>query len=252
MSRSRSPRIPRNGNRRVLRHCVLRHLVLRIYKSGAFSQNTPATSSRTSQVEPSWETPLSAPNAREKVAGSAAALFQRFGYARVSIRDITSSVDIPKGTFYNHFKSKETLTSAILSQHFDALLETLGQSGSETPGARLRRHFESIAPSTQEPGVSPLQLISTLSAEGPALPSALARQIAEGARLWNTKVAALISLAQDEGQINAGDDPNLLAALFINCWQGAMIRSKCDPSAPCDCLRFALDRVLGASARKRS
>ena len=194
---------------------------------------------------------MSAPNAREKLAGSAAALFQRFGYARVSIRDITASIDIPKGTFYNHFKSKEALTSAILSKHFDALLETLGRSGSETPGARLRRHFESIAPSTQEPGVSPLQLISTLSAEGPALPSALARQIAEGVRLWNTKVAALISLAQDEGQINAGDNPNLLAALFINCWQGAMIRSKCDPSAPCDCLRFALDRVLGASARKR-
>jgi TetR/AcrR family transcriptional repressor of nem operon len=217
-----------------------------MYKSGAFSQNTPASSSRSSQVEPPSETPLGAPNVREKLSGSAAALFQRFGYARVSIRDITSSIDIPKGTFYNHFKSKEALASAILSQHFDALLETLGQSGSETAGARLRRHFESIAPSTQEPGVSPLQLISTLSAEGPALPAALVLQIAEGVRLWNTKVAALISLAQGEGQIDTGEDPDLVAAFFINCWQGAMIRTKCDPSAPCDCLRFALDRVLGA------
>jgi len=190
---------------------------------------------------------LSAPNARDKLSGSAAALFQRFGYARVSIRDITSSVDIPKGAFYNHFTSKETLASAILSHHFNALLETLRDAGSETAGARLRRHFESIALSMQEPGVSPLQLISTLSAEGPALPSALARQIAEGVRAWNTQVAALISLAQAEGQINAQEDPDLLATLFVNCWQGAMIRTKCDPSAQCDCLRFALDRVLGAS-----
>jgi TetR/AcrR family transcriptional repressor of nem operon len=220
-----------------------------MYKSGAFSQNTPASSSRSSQVEPPSETPLGAPNVREKLSGSAAALFQRFGYARVSIRDITSSIDIPKGTFYNHFKSKEALASAILSQHFDALWETLGQSRSETAGARLRRHFESIAPSTQEPRSSPLQLISTLAAEGPALPSALSRQIAEGIQTWNTKVAALISLAQAEGQINAEEDPDLLAALFVNCWQGAMIRTKCDPSAECDCLRFALDRVLGASGR---
>jgi TetR/AcrR family transcriptional regulator, transcriptional repressor for nem operon len=218
-----------------------------MYKSGAFSQNTAALSSRSSQVEPFSETPLSAPNAREKLAGSAAELFQRFGYARVSIRDITSSVDIPKGAFYNHFTSKETLASAILSHHFNALLETLRDAGSETAGARLRRHFESIAPSTQEPRSSPLPLISTLAAEGPALPSALSRQIAEGIQAWNIKVAALISLAQAEGQINAEDDPDLLAAMFINCWQGAMIRSKCDPSAPCDCLRFALDRVLGAS-----
>ena len=59
--------------------------------------------------------PLSGQNAREKLATSAAALFQRFGYAGVSIRDITSSVDIPKGAFYNYFSSKEALASAVLS-----------------------------------------------------------------------------------------------------------------------------------------
>ena len=190
---------------------------------------------------------MSALSARENLFASAAVLFQRFGYARVSIRDITSSVGIPKGTFYNHFRSKEDLASVILSQHFNALLEILDQGGSETAGARLRRHFESIAPSTQEPRSSPLQVISTLAAEGPALPSALALQIAEGVRLWSNKVAALISLAQAEGQIDGAENPNLLAPLFINCWQGAMIHSKCDPAAQYDCLRFALDRVLGAS-----
>ena len=71
--------------------------------------------------------------------------------------------------------------------------------------------------------------------------------MAEGVCLWNTKVAALIYLAQAEGQIAAEEDPDLLASLFINCWQGAMIRTKSDPSAQCDCLRFALDCVLGAS-----
>jgi TetR/AcrR family transcriptional repressor of nem operon len=182
---------------------------------------------------------------REKLSGSAAELFQRFGYAHVSIRDITSSIDIPKGTFYNHFKSKEALASAILAQHFKALLETLTEGASETAGARFRRHFESLAPSTQESGASPLQLISTLAAEGPALPPTLVQQIAEGVRGWSVKVAALISLAQAEGQINAEEDPDLLASLFIDCWQGATIRTKCDPSAQCDCLRFALDRFLG-------
>ena len=190
---------------------------------------------------------MRAPNVREKLSGSAAALFQRFGYAHVSIRHITSSIDIPKGTFYNHFKSKEALAASILSQHFDALMEPLAQSGSETPGARFRRHFEYLVPSMQKREASPLLLISTLAAEGPALPSALVQQIAEGLRVWSNKIAALISLAQAEGQINAEVDPDLLAGLFINCWQGAVIRSKCDPAAPCDCLRVALDRVLGVS-----
>lgn len=190
---------------------------------------------------------MSAPSARERLSGSAAALFQRFGYARVSIRDITASVDIPKGAFYNHFKSKETLASGILSQNFNALLNTLAEGGSETAGARFRRHFESLLPSTQEPGASPLLLISTLAAEGPALPATLAEQIAEGIRVWSSQVAAMISRMQAEGQISGKENPDLLAALFINCWQGATIRAKCDPAAPCDCLQVALDRVLSGS-----
>jgi hypothetical protein len=84
-----------------------------------------------------------------------------------------------------------------------------------------------------------------LAAEGPALPPPLVQQIADGVRDWSNEVAALISLAQAEGQINAEEDPDLLAALFINCWQGAMIRAKCDPPAQGDCLRFALDHFLG-------
>jgi TetR/AcrR family transcriptional regulator, transcriptional repressor for nem operon len=187
---------------------------------------------------------LSTANSREKLSSSAAALFQRFGYARVSIRDITSSVGIPKGAFYNHFRSKEVLASIVLSQHFDALMVPLGQTGSETAGARLRRHFQSITPSAEKPGTSPLQLISTLAAEGPALPTALALQIAEGVELWKTRVSALIVLAREDGQITFEEDPDLLASLFIDCWQGAVIRTKCDPDAECDCLRFALDRVL--------
>ena len=87
---------------------------------------------------------MSGRNARERISGSAAALFQRFGYTRVSIRDITSYVNIPKGSFYNHFSSKEALAAAILSHHFNALLETLTRDGNESVASRLRRHFESM------------------------------------------------------------------------------------------------------------
>ena len=196
MNASRTRRIPRTGT------CALR-----MYKSGAFSQNTPGVSSRSSKAEPPRRLPLSAPNAREKLSGSAAVLFQRFGYVRVSIRDITSSVDVPKGAFYNHFKSKEALASAIVSQHFDALLETLTEGGSQTAPVRLRRHFESLVPSMQKRGASPLLLISTLAAEGPALPSALVQQIAEGLQVWSNRIAALISARSGGGANQRGSGP---------------------------------------------
>ena len=43
------------------------------------------------------------------------------------------------------------------------------------------------------------------------------------------------------------EEHEVIAALFITCRQGAVIRTKCDPAAPCDCLRFAPDRVLSVS-----
>src|SRR5260221_1921107 len=154
--------------------------------------------------------PLSGQNAREKLATSAAALFQSFGYAGVSIRDITSSVDIPKGAFYNYFSSKEALASAVLSQHFDALLEPLIAGGTQSATARLRDNFEAIIPSREPRLDSPFLLIFTLAAEGPALPSSLALKIAEGIRLWSDNVAGLIQLAHAEGHTHAQDDSHLL------------------------------------------
>src|SRR6267143_926741 len=140
---------------------------------------------------------LGGQNASEKLATSAAALFQRFGYAGVSIRDITSSVDIPKGAFYNYFSSKEALASAVLSQHFDALLPPLIAGGTQSATARLWDHFEAIIPSGEARSESPLLLICTLAAEGPALPSSLALKIAEGIRVWSDDVAGLLVGAKE-------------------------------------------------------
>src|SRR6267378_2550421 len=141
--------------------------------------------------------PLSGQNAREKLATSAAALFQGFGYAGVSIRDITSSVDIPKGAFYNYFTNKEALASDVVSQHFDALLEPLTSGGTQSATARLRDYFEAIIPSREARSESPLLLVCTLAAEGPALPSSLALKIAEGIRLWSDNVAGLLVGAKE-------------------------------------------------------
>jgi AcrR family transcriptional regulator len=60
--------------------------------------------------------------------------FERFGYTRVSIRDITSSVDPPEGAFYNHFDSKEALASArTLSVRHNPVLYSLYQAISRRP-----------------------------------------------------------------------------------------------------------------------
>jgi len=50
---------------------------------------------------------------REKLLKAAIGLFHEFGYNRTSVQDIVSRAKIPKGSFYNYFKSKEELAIAV-------------------------------------------------------------------------------------------------------------------------------------------
>jgi TetR/AcrR family transcriptional repressor of nem operon len=53
---------------------------------------------------------------RDKIISESLKLFSLKGYNNTSINDILSAVKMSKGGFYNHFKSKEELFTAVLSE----------------------------------------------------------------------------------------------------------------------------------------
>ena len=55
-------------------------------------------------------------HSREKIISETLKLFSLKGYNSTSISDILSAVRMSKGGFYNHFKSKEELFAAVLSE----------------------------------------------------------------------------------------------------------------------------------------
>lgn len=55
-------------------------------------------------------------HSRDKIVSESLKLFSLKGYNNTSINDILSAVKMSKGGFYNHFKSKEELFAAVLSE----------------------------------------------------------------------------------------------------------------------------------------
>jgi AcrR family transcriptional regulator len=49
---------------------------------------------------------------QEKLLKAAINLFHEFGYNGTSVQDIVSAAKVPKGSFYNYFKSNEALAIA--------------------------------------------------------------------------------------------------------------------------------------------
>jgi TetR/AcrR family transcriptional repressor of nem operon len=84
-------------------------------------------------------------DAKAKIIQAAFQLFHEAGYNGSSIQDIVNAAGLPKGTFYNHFKSKELLALEILKQYSDLIHSTLSADSKVSPLKRLREHFECIA-----------------------------------------------------------------------------------------------------------
>ncbi len=62
---------------------------------------------------------------RSKIMREAAKLFQEKGILATSIQDIVNQSGISKGSFYNHFKSKEELAFYLIKQKREELWETI-------------------------------------------------------------------------------------------------------------------------------
>ena len=56
---------------------------------------------------------------RAKIVDAARRLFNRYGFASVSIDDIMGEAGLTRGGFYNHFGTKEELYAAVVSQVID-------------------------------------------------------------------------------------------------------------------------------------
>ncbi len=80
---------------------------------------------------------------RQHIIDVARAIITHKGYSAVGISEIVKAADIPKGSFYYYFPSKEAFAEALLEHYFSHyLLEVEHQlGGTGTARERLLRYF---------------------------------------------------------------------------------------------------------------
>jgi TetR/AcrR family transcriptional repressor of nem operon len=57
---------------------------------------------------------MAKPNLREEILTAGLATLHGRGFNATSVQDITEAAGVPKGSFYNHFASKEDLGAAVV------------------------------------------------------------------------------------------------------------------------------------------
>jgi TetR/AcrR family transcriptional repressor of nem operon len=182
-------------------------------------------------------------------------LMHRNGYNATGLSDILKAADVPKGSFYHHFSSKEDFAAAALAQyvaregeHAASVLNNLKLP----PLKRLKRYFTDLTRTCGQAGEIPGCMMGRFSLEMAVESPQLRKLISDSFAGWQRKIAAVVQEAVEHKQLPSDTEPEPLAGFLLNSWEGALLRSQAEKNdAPLETfLRYALDALAQKSKPK--
>jgi TetR/AcrR family transcriptional regulator, transcriptional repressor for nem operon len=156
------------------------------------------------------------------------------GYAATGVKEILDDADVPKGSFYHHFASKEAFAKEVLELYVRGENERAGKilrDGKAAPLKRLRRYFEELIAVYGPTATISGCLIGNLSLEMADHSDAIRSLLHQSFATWQSSIAGVLQEAIDRGDLARSHKPQELAAFLLNSYEGALLRSKADRSA---------------------
>ena len=174
---------------------------------------------------------MSKPNLRENILAAGLATLHGRGFNATSVQDITQAAGAPKGSFYNHFSSKEELGAAVVEQYALRAAKQLAilADANIEPLARIRRYFEVMIASVRFPG-APGCLLGNFGAELSNQSPAIRERVSAAFEGWTAALAKVVEEAQNKGELKANLPAKPIAAFVIDSWEGAVLRAKVEQS----------------------
>jgi TetR/AcrR family transcriptional repressor of nem operon len=183
---------------------------------------------------------------RENLLNQGVALLMQQGYHGTGLQEILDAVQIPKGSFYNYFGSKENFGAQVIEHYITPYIQQitgyLEQPETDALSALERYFNESIAE------------LERTDFKGGCLLGNLIGEIGDSSELcrmalqttlnrYRDVLQSGISKAQQQGTIRTDKPARELADLLVNTWQGALLRMKVEQStAP---LKQCCQELLG-------
>jgi TetR/AcrR family transcriptional regulator, transcriptional repressor for nem operon len=167
---------------------------------------------------------------REEIVDAALEQFHAHGFNAAGVKDITDTAGVPKGSFYNHFTSKEALAIVALERYGASLrMPMLTDTGVE-PLTRLRTHFEFLRDETVAGGLKRGCLLGNFGAEIADHSDAIRSSVRDALRAWTALVAGALTEAQRDGAVRADLDPEQTAHFILSAWEGTLIQARASRS----------------------
>ncbi|MGB0848203.1 MAG: TetR/AcrR family transcriptional regulator [Thiolinea sp.] len=153
------------------------------------------------------------------------------GYHGTGIKQILDAVNVPKGSFYNYFASKEAYVAEIIAQYnqqsialFDQLIAASDAPALEKLEMLYSHMLEKYAAAQFQKGC----LIGSLAAEIGHRYELCQTAMQLSVKNWQSRLINLITQAQQEGSIRTDIAPEVLTEVLWSTWEGVLLKMQMD------------------------
>lgn len=171
---------------------------------------------------------MARPNVREQLIEAGLQTLHLHGYHGSGVQDITNAAGVPKGSFYNHFESKEALALEALERFWQnsASVRALLSDTNLNPVERLRQHFHVMADVLVQENFQRGCLVGNFSTELSAHNRDIRDRLAGIYAAWARSVESCVREAEQAGRVQPRLPAADIAKFLVNAWEGAVLRSK--------------------------
>ena len=186
---------------------------------------------------------------RDKLIQTGKQIIVQSGFNAASLNEILNAADVPKGSFYYYFSSKEDFGLAIIDSFaakYHQKLQEILQDKNSPYLKRLRNYFESGIANMKASKCNDGCLMGNLAQELSAQNESFRERLSQIFLDWENAFATCLRFAYEAGELSQDQDVLSLAQFILAGWQGATLQAKVSKSViPMETfISILFDRIL--------
>jgi len=156
-------------------------------------------------------------------------LILKNGYNNVGLNKILETANIPKGSFYYYFKSKEDFGIQVIKYYSDNSLVILNSYLSDkekNPKERIISFFQDMQKMYTTKGFKGGCLLGNCSLELSDLSESFRTSVERELEKWEVSFEKCIQEGQDIGNIKTDESAKVMSDFILTTWEGSLLRMK--------------------------
>ncbi|SEO66333.1 TetR family transcriptional regulator C-terminal domain-containing protein [Nitrosovibrio sp. Nv6] len=171
---------------------------------------------------------------RENLLNQGVTMLMGQGYHGTGLQEILDAVNIPKGSFYNYFGSKENFGAEVIQHYIDPFITQLAAhlQQSETDAlSAIQLYFTELIAELEKNQFKGGCLLGNLMGEIGDTSEVCQKSLQSAVNRYRKLLQSGLAKAQQQGTVRLDKSAEDMADLLLNSWQGALLRMKIEKSS---------------------